>query len=109
MGKLGTTKATEKRERRYPGEIWITLLEFGEKGHYSGNIDFPTQANLKEDAEALWKMKQEKSSNNLPGGGDHRALVNVKDALCSLMMVSPTEEWVKPPSPGLTFYQTSTQ
>ena len=54
-------------------------------------------------------MKQEKSSNNPPGGGYHKSLVNFKDALCSLIMGSPTEEWVKLPSPGLVFFQTSTQ
>ena len=54
-------------------------------------------------------MKQEKSSNKPPGGGDQKSLVNVKDSLCSLMMGSPTEEWGELPPPGLMFYQTSTQ
>ena len=55
------------------------------------------------------KMKQEKSSNKHPGGGYQKTLVNIKYALCSLMMGSPTEEWVKLQSPGLMFCQTSTQ
>ena len=54
-------------------------------------------------------MNQEKSSNNPPGGGDQKSLVNIKDAFCSLMMGSPTEEWGELPSPGLMFCQTSTQ
>ena len=54
-------------------------------------------------------MKQEKSSNKLPGGGDQKSLVNVKDALCSLLMGSPTDEWGELTSPGLIFCQTSTQ
>ena len=54
-------------------------------------------------------MNQEKSSNNSPGGGDHKALVNVKDALCSFMMGDPTEEWGKTPSPSLMLCKTSTQ
>ena len=54
-------------------------------------------------------MKQEKSSNKPPGGGDQKALVNVKDASCSLMMGSPTDEWGELPSPGLMLCQTSTQ
>ena len=92
-GKTGDNKGNRKENEKIPRRNMdhITCNNFGEKGHYYGNIDCPTQANLKEDAEALWKMKQEKSSNNLPGGGDHRALVNVKYALCSLMMGSPTE------------------
>ena len=35
--------------------------------------------------------------------------MNVKDALCSVMMGSPTEEWGELPSPGLMSYQTLTQ
>ena len=54
-------------------------------------------------------MKQEKYSNNPPGGGDQKSLVNIKDASCSLMMVSSTEEWGKLTSPGLMFCQTSTR
>ena len=55
------------------------------------------------------KMKQDKSSNNPPGGGYQKALVNAKDPSWSLMMGSPTEEWGELPSPGLMFCQTSTQ
>ena len=54
-------------------------------------------------------MKQEKSSNKPPGGGYQKALVNVKDALCSLVMGCPIEEWGELPSPDLMFCQTSTQ
>ena len=54
-------------------------------------------------------MKQEKSSNKPSGGGYQKALVNVKGALCSLIMGSSTEEWGELPSPGLMFCQTSTQ
>ena len=52
-------------------------------------------------------MKQEKYSNNPPGGGDQKALVNVKDASCSLMVVFPTKDLGKLPSPGLMFFQNS--
>ena len=54
-------------------------------------------------------MNQEKSPNKPPGGGDQKALVNVKDAFCSLMMESPIKEWGKLPSHGLMLCQTSTQ
>ena len=36
-------------------------------------------------------------------------MVNVKDASCSLMIGPPTKEWGELPSPGLMFFQTSTQ
>ena len=87
----------------------ITCNKCGEKCHYSVNSDCPNQSNIKEDAEAFRKMKQEKYSNKPPGGGDHKALVNVKDDPCSLMMGYPTKEWFKLPSPGLMFCQTLTQ
>ena len=48
-------------------------------------------------------MKKEKISNNPPGEGDQKALVNVKDASYSIMMGSPTDEWGKLPSPGIMF------
>ena len=48
-------------------------------------------------------------TNPPPSGGDQKALVNVKDTLCSLMMGSPTDEWGELPSPGLMLCQTSTQ
>ena len=54
-------------------------------------------------------MKQEKSFNNSPGGGYQKSLVNIKYALCSLMMVLLTKEWGKPPSTGFMFCQTSKQ
>ena len=37
----------------------ITYNDYGEKGHYSGNSEYPTQTNIKEDAEAFRDMKQE--------------------------------------------------
>ena len=54
-------------------------------------------------------MKHEKYSNDPPGGGYQKVLVNVKDASCILMMRSPTDERGELPSPGLMFCQTSTQ
>ena len=54
-------------------------------------------------------MKQDKSSNKPPGRVYQKALVNVKDALCGLMMRSPTNEWGELPSPGIMLCQTSTQ
>ena len=54
-------------------------------------------------------MKQEKSSNKTPGGGYQKALVNIKDALCSLMMGYTTDEWGELPSPCLKFCKNSTQ
>ena len=69
----------------------ITCNDCGEKVHYAGKSDFPTQAKLKEDIEAFSKMKQDKYSNKPPGGGDQKALVNVKDASCSLLMGTSTE------------------
>ena len=35
----------------------ITYNDYGEKGHYSGNSEYPTQTNIKEDAEAFRNMK----------------------------------------------------
>ena len=87
----------------------ITCNDCGEKGRYAGNNDCPTQARLKEDAEAFIKMKQEKDSNKPPGVGDQKALVTAKDASCSTMMGSPTKEWGELPSPGLMLWQISTQ
>ena len=63
----GDGKEKEQRPRR--NMYHITCNECGEKCHYAGNNDCPTQARLKEDAEAFRKMKQEKSSNKHPGGG----------------------------------------
>ena len=110
-GKTGDDKGDRKEREQIPRRNLdhITCKNCGEKGHYAGKNDYPTQARLKDDAEAFRKMKQEKSSNNPPGGGDHKSLVNVKDTLCSLMMGSYTEEWDKLPSPDLMFFQTSTQ
>ena len=54
-------------------------------------------------------MKQGKYVKKTPDRGDKKVLVNVKYALCSIIMGSPTEEWGEPPSPGLILCQTSTQ
>ena len=86
----GDGKYKEQRRRRNLDHT--NCKDCGEEGHYDGNNDCPTQARLKEDAEAFRKMKHEKSSNKPPGGGDHKAPVNINDTLCSLMMGSPTEE-----------------
>ena len=69
----------------------------------------PAEVRIDEDLEAFRKMKQYKSSNKPPGGGDQKSLVNVKDASCSFMMGPPTKEWGELPSPGLMFCQASTQ
>ena len=72
---------TEKEQIPRRNLDHITCNDCVEKGHYYGNKDCPTQARLKEGAEAFRKMKQEKYSNKSPGGGYHKALVNVKDTL----------------------------
>ena len=54
-------------------------------------------------------MEQGNSANKPPDVGDQKALINVKDASCSIMMVSPTEDWYDPPFPGIMFWKTSTQ
>ena len=94
-------KGKEKEQRPRRNLDHITCNDCGEKVHYSGNNDCPTQSRLKVYAENFRQIKREKSSNKPPGGGDHKALVNVKDAPCSLMMGYPTKEWGKLPSPGL--------
>ena len=94
-GKTGDNKADrkEKDERPRRNLEHITCNNCGEKCHYTGNNDYPTQARLKEDAEAFRKMKQDKSSNKPLVGGNQKALVNIKDTLCSLIMGFPTKEW----------------
>ena len=74
----------EKKQRPRRNLDHTTCNDCGEKGHYAGNNDCPNQARLKEDSEVFSKTKQDKYSNKPPGGGYHKALVNVKDALCSL-------------------------
>ena len=110
-GKTGDNKGDRKEKEQRPRRNLdhITCNHWGEKCHYAGNNDCPTQARRKQDAEAFIKINQEKYSNKPPGGGDHNALVNVKDTSFSLMMGSTTEEWSELPSPGLVFCQTSTQ
>ena len=109
-GKTGDDKGDRKEKDQRPRRNMdhITCNDCGEKGHYAGNNDCPNQARLKEDTEAFRQMKKKKFSNKPPGGGYQKAMVNVKDASCSLMMVSPTEEWGELPSPGLVFCQLGT-
>ena len=104
-GKNGDGKGDRKEKKRRPRRNLdhITCNYCGEKGQYFGNSECSTQINLKEDVEEFRKKKQEKSANKPLGGGDQKLLVNSKDALCSVMMVSPTEEWGEPQSPGLMF------
>ena len=85
----GYKKQNEQRPRRNLEHITCNNCE--EKGHYAGNSELSTQIKLKQDSEAFSRTKQEKSNNKPPGGGDQKALVNVKDSLCNLMMGSPTE------------------
>ena len=91
-GKTGDDEGDGKEKDQRPRRNldFITCNNCGEEGNYAGNNDCPTQDRLKEDAETFRKMKQEKYSNKPPGGGDQKSLVDVKDASCSLMMVSPT-------------------
>ena len=79
-GKTGDNKGdrTEKDQIPRTNLDHITYNYCGEKCHYAGKNDCPTQARLKEDAKAFMKMKQEKSSNNTPGRGDQKALMTVK-------------------------------
>ena len=69
-GKTGDDKGDRKEKEQLPRKNLdhITCNNCGEKGHYDGNNDCPTQARLKEDAKAFRKMNQEKYSNNPPGG-----------------------------------------
>ena len=110
-GKTGNDEGDGKKKEQIPRRYLyhITCNDCGEKCHYAGKNDFPTQARLKEDAAEFRKMNQEKYSNKPPGGGDQKALVKVKDTSCSFMMGSPIKEWCKLLSPGLMFCQTSTQ
>ena len=87
----------------------INCNGYGQKGRCAGNSEFPNQTNLKEDTEAFINMKQSKSSNKHPGGGDQKALVYIKDTLFSLVMRDPTKEWGEPPYHGLVFCKTTTQ
>ena len=51
----GNGKEKENRPRRNLDHT--TCNDCGEKGHYYGNSDFPIQTKLKEDSEALMKIK----------------------------------------------------
>ena len=110
-GENGDNESDGKEKEQIPRRNLdhITYNDCGEKVHHAVNNNFPAQARLKEDTEAFRKMKQDKSSNKTPGGGDQKALVNVKDDLCSLMMGSPTYESGELPYPGLMLCKTSTQ
>ena len=65
-GKTGDGEGDrEEKEQRPRRNLYhINYNGCGEKDNYAGKNDCPTQARLKEDAEALRKMKQD------PGGGD---------------------------------------
>ena len=65
------------------------------------------QIKSKEDTESFSKMKQVKSVNKPSVGGGDKALVNFKDASCSLIIGIPTKEWYYIPYPVLMFCQTS--
>ena len=54
-------------------------------------------------------MNREKYANNSSDGGYQKALVNVIDTSCSIMIRTPTKEWDEPPSPGIMFCQNSMQ
>ena len=110
-GKTGDNKGEGKEKQQRPRRNLdhITCNDCGEKGHFYGNSELPTEAKLKEDSEAFNKTNQDKSSNKTPGEGDQKALVNVEDASCSLMTGSPTKEQGELPSTDLMFCQTSTQ
>ena len=96
--KSGDNKGNGKEKKKRPriNLYHITCNDCGDKGHYSGDSECSTQTKLKEDVESFRKTKQEKSANKPHGGGDQKALVNFKDASCSLMMGDPTEEWGDP-------------
>ena len=70
----------EKDQRPRINLDHITCNDCGEKCHYAGNNDFPTQVRLKEYAGEFRNMKQDKYPNNPPGGGYQKALLNVKDS-----------------------------
>ena len=90
-GRNGDEEGDEKEKEVRPkiNLDHITCNYCGEKGHYAGNSEFPTQTKFKEDVEAFRKTKQEKYSNKSPGVGDQKLLVNVKDYLCSIIMGDP--------------------
>ena len=110
-GKTGYNEGDGKEKDKIPRRNLDQIIcnDCGDKVHYAGNIDWPTQTKLKEYEDAFRNTKQEKYSNKPPGGGYQKPLVNVKYAFCSIMMGDPTEEWGEPPSPGLMFCQTLTQ
>ena len=58
-GKTGDNEGDgkEKEQRPMINLDHITCNDSVEKGHYAGNNDCPTQARLKEDAEAFRKIK----------------------------------------------------
>ena len=63
-GKTGDNEGDKKEKEQRPRRNMdhITCSDCVEKVQYDGNNDCPTQARLKEDAEAFRKMNQEKSS-----------------------------------------------
>ena len=70
--KTGDNKGDGKEKEQRPriNMDHITFNDCGEKGNYAWKSDCTTQYKFKEDAEAFRKIKQEKSSNNPPGGVD---------------------------------------
>ena len=54
-GKTGNDKGDGKEKEQRPKKNLdhITCNDYGEKGHYAGNNDCPTQSRIKEDAEAF--------------------------------------------------------
>ena len=60
-GKTGDDEGDrkEKEERPRRNLYHITCNYCGEKGHYAGNSEFPTQTKIKEDTEESRKIKQE--------------------------------------------------
>ena len=101
--KNGDNEGNRKEKEQIPRRNMdhITCNDCGYKVHYSVNSDGPTQTKLKEDAKAFIKIRQKKYTNKPPSGGKQKALMNEKDATCSLMIGSPTKKWGKPPPHSL--------
>ena len=59
-GKIGDDEGDGKDKEQIPriNLDHTTCNDCGEKDHYAGNNNCPTQARLKEEAEAFRKMKQ---------------------------------------------------
>ena len=92
-GKTGDNEGNGKEKKQRPRRKLdhINFNNCGEKGHYSGNSEWSTKTNLKENAEEFRKMKQEKYSKKNPDGEYQKSLINVKESSCSLMIGAPTK------------------